>query len=173
MNSDKHIFISYARRDGQEASARLARHLEQAGFRIWRDSRAIHPAQDFTSQIERGIASASSLIACITNDTLRDDSFVRREIGYALARAVLDRFDTWQVCDSLDSAARMGSVGRRKRVLDFVADFRNEVATNVLPGLFPDPDLGEYAQHLVGTMSGSAANMAVDRWEEYQRRQGL
>jgi hypothetical protein len=83
MASDKHIFVSYARRDCQEASARLARNLEHAGFRVWRDTRAIHPAQDFTSQIESGIASASYVVACITNDTLRGDSFVRREIGYA------------------------------------------------------------------------------------------
>jgi hypothetical protein len=83
MSPDKHVFISYARRDGKQASVRLAQSLEQAGFRVWRDSRDIRPSQDFTSQIERGIASASNVVACITNDTLRGDSFVRREIGYA------------------------------------------------------------------------------------------
>src|SRR6516164_4054070 len=83
MAFDKHIFISYARRDGQDASARLAHNLEHAGFRVWRDTRDIDPAQDFTAQIERGIASARCVVACITDDTLKGDSFVRREISYA------------------------------------------------------------------------------------------
>lgn len=78
------IFISYSRNDGNDQSERLQGELEAHGFDIWRDIRNLDPAQDFTADIERGIDSADWVVVCITSDTLRKNSFVRREIQYAL-----------------------------------------------------------------------------------------
>lgn len=84
MADSTRLFISYSRKDGNEAAARLHAALEDHGFGVWRDVRDIDPAQDFTADIERGIDSSDWIVVCITPDTLRDNCFVRREIGYAL-----------------------------------------------------------------------------------------
>ena len=49
------------------------------------DTRGIDPTQDFTAEIENAIDAATYMVACITPDVKRDNSFVRREIGYAEA----------------------------------------------------------------------------------------
>lgn len=79
-----HVFISYARRDGQTHAYRLDTALQVAGRATWFDRRGIDPARDFTAEIETAIRAASHVVACITPDTERADSFVRREIQYAL-----------------------------------------------------------------------------------------
>src|SRR6266849_4997423 len=79
------IFISYSRKDGRNYAEELENQLQAIGFRTWRDIRNIDPAQDFTSEIEIGIESATYVAVCITPDSKRSDSFVRREIQYALA----------------------------------------------------------------------------------------
>jgi hypothetical protein len=84
MPNTGHVFISYSRRDGSNYASQLDDDLGKIGFRIWRDKRNIDPTQDFTSEIERGIELASYVVVCITPDVRRDNSFVRREIGYAL-----------------------------------------------------------------------------------------
>lgn len=78
------VFISYARRDGLEYAERLEAALNQAGIPTWRDKRGLDPWQDFTSQIEDAINEASHVALCLTPDSKRDDSFVRREIQAAL-----------------------------------------------------------------------------------------
>jgi hypothetical protein len=78
-----HLFISYARKDGAANAERFHRTLSAAGFTTWHDSRGIDPTADFTAEIEKAIESAKYVIACITPDVKRDDSFVRRELGYA------------------------------------------------------------------------------------------
>jgi hypothetical protein len=80
-----HLFISYARKDGAVDAERIDRTLAGAGFTTWRDTRGIDPTVDFTAEIEKAIESATYVVACITPDVKRDDSFVRRELGYALA----------------------------------------------------------------------------------------
>ncbi|MBZ0282797.1 MAG: HEAT repeat domain-containing protein [Anaerolineae bacterium] len=85
MDNAPHIFISYARRDGRSAAEQLERDLSAAGHRVWWDKRSLDPDQDFTAELERAIDEAESVVCCVTPDTRRDDSFVRREIGYALA----------------------------------------------------------------------------------------
>jgi hypothetical protein len=80
-----HLFISYARKDGAVNAERIDRTLAGAGFTTWRDTRGIDPTADFTAEIEKAIEAATYVIACITPDVKRDDSFVRRELGYALA----------------------------------------------------------------------------------------
>ncbi|MBL8161414.1 MAG: TIR domain-containing protein [Anaerolineae bacterium] len=78
------VFISYARRDGLDHAERLEEALNQAGIPTWRDKRGLDPWQDFTSQIEDAINEASHVVVCLTPDSKRDDSFVRREIQAAL-----------------------------------------------------------------------------------------
>jgi len=79
------VFISYARKDGSEYAERLDNGFVTAGLKAWRDRRDLDPDQDFTGELEEGIENSDSVICCITPDTHRNDSFVRREIGYALA----------------------------------------------------------------------------------------
>lgn len=79
------VFISYSRRDGNAHAEKLQHDLEKAGFDTWRDTRNINPAQDFTAEIEVGIENSDIVALCLTADTKRPDSFVRREIQYAFA----------------------------------------------------------------------------------------
>jgi HEAT repeat protein len=83
--TDGHIFISYARQDGRNHATRLDSDLKKAGFETWYDTRDIDPNQDFSAELEHPISESSHVVCCITPDTRRSDSFVRREIGYALA----------------------------------------------------------------------------------------
>ena len=84
MTNPGHIFISYARKDGLEHATRLEQALNEHGYATWRDIRKLEPEQDFTAQIEQGIEQAAWVVVCITPDVKRGDSFVRREIQYAL-----------------------------------------------------------------------------------------
>lgn len=79
-----HVFISYARTDGRDYAAKLETALQAAGFRTWWDVRNLDPHQDFTGEIEQGISDAEQVVVCLTPDIKRSDSFVRREIQYAL-----------------------------------------------------------------------------------------
>ncbi|MBL8164154.1 MAG: toll/interleukin-1 receptor domain-containing protein, partial [Anaerolineae bacterium] len=79
-----HVFISYARKDGREHADRLAAALSAAGYPPWLDRRGIDPAKDFTGEIESAIRTASHVVVCVTPDTERADSFVRREVQHAL-----------------------------------------------------------------------------------------
>lgn len=82
----QHIFISYARADAHYAE-RLDRELQAHGFTTWRDTRNLDTSQDFTGEIEQAIRAASHVVVCLTpNIEQRPDSFVRREIAYALGR---------------------------------------------------------------------------------------
>lgn len=78
-------FLSYARSDGSKYANQLATDLSHAGYEVWWDQRNLNFFADFTSELESAIASADVMIACITSGSTRQDSFVRREIGYALA----------------------------------------------------------------------------------------
>ena len=79
-----HVFISYARTDGRDYAEKLEAELQAAGFTTWRDTRNLDPHQDFTAEIEEGISEASRVVVCLTPDSKRSDSFVRREIQYAM-----------------------------------------------------------------------------------------
>lgn len=90
------IFISYARKDGSVWAEKLDRALCLSGYNTWRDTRGIDPSQDFTAEIERAIENSSHVVTCITEDARRDDSFVRREIQYAMLQKrplIIARFE--------------------------------------------------------------------------------
>ncbi|MEO8393881.1 MAG: HEAT repeat domain-containing protein [Chloroflexota bacterium] len=79
-----HIFISYARTDGQTFAERLDTSLQSAGFETWRDTRSINEYQDFSAEIEIAIRDASHVAVCITPSLDGNPhSFVRRELIYA------------------------------------------------------------------------------------------
>lgn len=84
-NAGHDIFISYARRDGLAYAERLERDLKATGVTTWRDKRNLDPDEDFTAELEVAIRQSKRVVCCITPDVERRDSFVRREIGYALA----------------------------------------------------------------------------------------
>jgi hypothetical protein len=79
----EHVFISYARKDGEAHALQFDSELPKRGFSTWRDRRGIDPTQDFTAEIEKAIEASSYVVTCITPDVRREDSFVRREIAYA------------------------------------------------------------------------------------------
>ncbi len=65
--SEKHIFISYSRNDGEPYISQLEQRLG-AHHRVWRDIRGLRPDQDFTADIERAIEAASHVVVCLTPD---------------------------------------------------------------------------------------------------------
>ena len=79
------VFLSYARQDGANAARRLAASLAEAGHAVWWDQRNLDPFRDFTAEIELAIEAAKVVLVAVTSGVRRADSFVRREIGYALA----------------------------------------------------------------------------------------
>ncbi|HEX2906323.1 MAG TPA: SUMF1/EgtB/PvdO family nonheme iron enzyme [Phototrophicaceae bacterium] len=78
------LFISYARKDALDLAQRLYADLTAAGYTVWQDVRDLDPARPFDSAIEKAIREAPAMIVLITPDVAREDSFVRREIAYAL-----------------------------------------------------------------------------------------
>ena len=84
MNQRGHVFVSYSRQDGNAFATHLHAALEASGFPIWRDVRDLKAGQDFTADLETALESASHVVVCLTPDAKRDNSFVRREIQYAL-----------------------------------------------------------------------------------------
>ena len=78
------LFISYARKDGTDYCERLYEQLNEQGMQAWRDQRDLDPYTGFDAKIEQAIEEATHLLAIITPDIKREDSFVRLEIAYAL-----------------------------------------------------------------------------------------
>jgi hypothetical protein len=78
------IFISYSRKDGAEAAARLRRELEAHGFGIWQDLVALEGGRDWWSQIEEALRSKAlqHFILIVTPGALASP-IVRREIWLA------------------------------------------------------------------------------------------
>jgi hypothetical protein len=92
---DGAVFLSYARKDGSENAQWLETELRRAGLITWRDTNDIDGAADFGVQIEKAIRHCSAMVLCVTADVTRPESFVRREIAFALAerrRVIVARF---------------------------------------------------------------------------------
>jgi len=78
------VFISYARKDGSDEAERLVAALQKETIPVWRDTKSLNPYEGFDTEIENAIEAATHIIVCITPDIRREDSFVRREIAFAL-----------------------------------------------------------------------------------------
>ncbi len=80
------VFISHARQDGRDYARRLYASLDGSGFHPWFDARDLDPHQDFTAELEQAIKASRAVAVIMTPDIERENSFVRREIQYALIR---------------------------------------------------------------------------------------
>lgn len=79
-----HVFISYARKDGSDEAERLFNDLKKHGIEAWWDAESLDPFADFGGKIEQGILKSTHVAVCVTPDVRRENSFVRREIAFAL-----------------------------------------------------------------------------------------
>ena len=80
-----YIYLSFSRSDGHAPVERLGRALAARGIGTWHDKRRIQPDQDTTAEIENRIANSRIVLVCLTNDTKHPDTFVKREINYAIS----------------------------------------------------------------------------------------
>jgi hypothetical protein len=80
------VFISHAHCD-QAFADRLARVLEEAGHRVWRD-REILPGDNWGAALGEALTRAEAFVALVSPEATRSE-FVTREWEYALGRAKL------------------------------------------------------------------------------------
>jgi hypothetical protein len=74
-----HAFISYVREDKTHVD-RLQRALEEAGVRVWRDTRDLWPGQDWRSVIRCAISdNALAFLACFSDASARKASSYQNE----------------------------------------------------------------------------------------------
>jgi TIR domain len=67
MNPRSHVFVSYARSDGEGFAREVHRRLEdEAGLSCWRDRLDLEGGEDFWRQLEAGIAAARWLLVVLT-----------------------------------------------------------------------------------------------------------
>ena len=67
------VFLSYARRDGAVAAARLHADLTARGFEVWQDIREITGGASWTREIEDGIDQADAVLALLTTGSYRPE----------------------------------------------------------------------------------------------------
>ncbi|MEZ5354934.1 MAG: toll/interleukin-1 receptor domain-containing protein [Bryobacteraceae bacterium] len=82
------IFIAYAVEDAVLAD-RLADELEARGFDPWLDRRKLLPGQNWPRSIERAIATAHCVIACLSKRSVGKRGFFQAEMRHALQCAAL------------------------------------------------------------------------------------
>lgn len=77
------IFVSYGRRDGTEAAEELCAILEDHGYRVWLDKRAIPAGSVFPARIQAGIEGSDLLVAILTPWSVRHESWCLDELVHA------------------------------------------------------------------------------------------
>jgi hypothetical protein len=60
------IFLSYAREDGKEASARLRSQLERAGYQVWRDIEEMQGGQAWKAQLRNAVGTVDAVLVLLT-----------------------------------------------------------------------------------------------------------
>ncbi|MCC8987487.1 MAG: toll/interleukin-1 receptor domain-containing protein [Candidatus Contendobacter sp.] len=83
MNSEKRIFISYARED-EEAAKRMYTDIKQAGGIPWFDQEDLLPGQNWELEIGRTIRSCSYFIAIISEHSSNKRGYIQKELRKAL-----------------------------------------------------------------------------------------
>jgi|SRR5687768_1906337 len=72
MNPRSHIFISYARSDGERFAREIQQRLEiEENLTSWRDLLDLEGGEDFWRQLEAGIAAARWALIVLTPGALR------------------------------------------------------------------------------------------------------
>lgn len=79
------IFISYARKDGNEMAEHLLERLTGCGFDVWKDSEGIAVGDNFPGAISRALDEADEFIILVSPAALRSD-WVDSEINMAMAK---------------------------------------------------------------------------------------
>ncbi|MEI8191743.1 MAG: toll/interleukin-1 receptor domain-containing protein, partial [candidate division NC10 bacterium] len=91
---NRQVFISYARGDAAEWAVKLARVLREHGFQPWLDTErgveksGIPIGTDFDIRLEMGIEGSQLLVALLSPSSLRQESFCRNELLFALSQKV-------------------------------------------------------------------------------------
>jgi hypothetical protein len=80
MSAPEHprIFISYARRDGEEFARRLRERLIEAGFSLWQDRTSMEGGKDWWDQIDEALRHVEYMVLVMTPGSLSSD-IVRKE----------------------------------------------------------------------------------------------
>jgi len=60
------IFLSYARKDGAAAAARLRTELERAGFTVWRDIEEMRGGQAWKEQLRAALRAVEAVLVLLT-----------------------------------------------------------------------------------------------------------
>jgi WD40 repeat protein len=81
------VFVSYARKDGEELARALRDRLAASGIALWRDRDAMEGGRDWWQQITAAIDGVEFLVLVMTNAALASPT-VRREWRYARQRGV-------------------------------------------------------------------------------------
>ena len=80
MNSDDHVFISYAHRDDAVWTGQLAADLEADGLAVFLDKWDIAPGENFVHRLNQGLESAAAGLIVFGRST-GDSIWVRAEIA--------------------------------------------------------------------------------------------
>ena len=73
MNPRSHIFISYARLDGEEVARTIHQRLESEHLTCWRDRLDLTGGEEFWTQLETGIAGARWVLIVLTPAALQSE----------------------------------------------------------------------------------------------------
>jgi hypothetical protein len=77
------IFLSYARKDGAAAAARLRTELERAGFTVWRDIEEMRGGQAWKEQLRAALREVEAVLVLLTPAAV-DSQYVTWEWENAL-----------------------------------------------------------------------------------------
>jgi TIR domain len=102
-----HAFLSYVREDSSEVDV-LQHALEEAGVRVWRDTRDLWPGEDWRARIRDAITGdALVFIACFSlRSVTREKSYQNEELALAIDQLRLRRPDVpWLIPVRLEECA--------------------------------------------------------------------
>lgn len=83
MNSNKYVFVSYARED-EKAAERLYKDLKEAGVEPWFAPESVMPGEDWKRAIKLAIRSSRYFIALLSSNSVNKKGVVQSEIADAL-----------------------------------------------------------------------------------------
>lgn len=76
-------FISYCRADKLEVK-KLYHQLNNDGFSVWFDEEKLLPGQDWSLEIENNLRRATTVILCLSSNSVTREGYVQKELKLAL-----------------------------------------------------------------------------------------
>lgn len=130
-----HVFISYARIDGEQTATILRNLLEERGVSVWLDKVAIEPGKSQARQMDVGLAKASAGIAILTPAYLAGRFWTERELGALLSKNILI-----PVLDQVtfDDVREYSGVLPDLAGFETAHDDLETIANKIAPALLPD-----------------------------------